>query len=111
MSEIETCLCGDDDPAGCLHFALDYPWCRPCGEHHRPPECAINEQGQALCSCGCPWDELEPGGRGHVGCCWAESPWIADEPPTPGVVGDGGSLEAVRLAERPSASAPLRGQG
>lgn len=22
-----------------------YDWCRPCGEYHRPPECAIDERG------------------------------------------------------------------
>lgn len=33
------CLCGDPD---CMQFAFDYPWCRPCEDHHRSPECAID---------------------------------------------------------------------
>ncbi|AZV00783.1 hypothetical protein SEA_KIKO_62 [Gordonia phage Kiko] len=46
------CACGEAD---CDFFAFDYPWCRPCGEHHRLPECAISTQGQALAPCGHPW--------------------------------------------------------
>ena len=35
-----------------------YEWCRPCGEWHRPPECAIDELGRALHWTGVPWDQL-----------------------------------------------------
>lgn len=52
--EATACACGDDD---CLHFTLDYPWCRPCEEHHRPPECPVDAQGRALAPCGHPWDD------------------------------------------------------
>ena len=34
-----------------------YEWCRPCAEWHRPPECAIDEQGRALDWDGIPWDD------------------------------------------------------
>lgn len=52
------CFCGDVD---CWHLAANYPWCRPCEEHHRPPECAVDEQGRALAWCGHPWHETEAG--------------------------------------------------
>lgn len=48
------CHCGEDD---CLHLACDYPWCRPCQEHHRAPECPVDEHGRALAPCGHPWNE------------------------------------------------------
>jgi hypothetical protein len=32
-----------------------YDYCRPCREWHRPPECAIDEQGRALDWDGNPW--------------------------------------------------------
>lgn len=51
-------MCGDD----CWHAAFGYPWCRPCGEHHRPPECAIDDQGRSLMSCGCAWSVIEAAG-------------------------------------------------
>lgn len=35
-----------------------YSWCRPCGEWHRPPECAVDERGRALSSDGTPWEEM-----------------------------------------------------
>jgi hypothetical protein len=50
------CACGED---GCAHFDCGYPWCRPCKEHHRPPECAVNERGESLAPCGCTWAETE----------------------------------------------------
>ncbi len=44
-----------------VHRDLGYEWCRPCAEWHRPPECAIDEDGVPEldwenCSCveGCP---------------------------------------------------------
>lgn len=49
-----TCLCGEAD---CLFLAVGYPLCRPCDEHHRPPECAINPEGRALMWCGHPWSD------------------------------------------------------
>lgn len=52
------CPCGDPDPAGCMNLNAGYPFCRPCGEHHRSPECAIDEQGRSLSSEGVPWEEL-----------------------------------------------------
>src|SRR5690348_13859026 len=55
MTAETDCRCGDPDPTGCLHSICGYPWCNPCGEHHRPPECAINEAGESLASCGHPW--------------------------------------------------------
>lgn len=54
----DPCHCGDPDPAGCMNLNAGYPWCRPCGEHHRPPECAIDEQGRALASDGTPWEDM-----------------------------------------------------
>jgi hypothetical protein len=53
----ETCPCGDPD---CWHFPMGYPLCRPCDEHHRPPECAVDEHGQSLMPCGHPWTD-DPG--------------------------------------------------
>lgn len=47
------CVCGDPD---CDYLAVGYPWCRPCHEHHRPPECAVDEHGRSLAPCGHPWD-------------------------------------------------------
>ena len=35
------------------YITMGYVWCRPHEEWHRPPECAINEQGQPLMPCGC----------------------------------------------------------
>lgn len=49
------CLCGDTD---CLHLQVGYPFCRPCEEHHRGPECAIDDQGRALSPDGTPWEDL-----------------------------------------------------
>jgi hypothetical protein len=67
----ETCRCDDPDTLGtddgsgtttCLYFALGYPWCRSCREHHRAPECPIDENGVSLAWCGHPWDETaKPG--------------------------------------------------
>ena len=37
------------------YVELGYLYCRPCREYHRPPECAINEYGQALDPDGRPW--------------------------------------------------------
>lgn len=34
---------GDD--WGQTMIDLGYTWCRPCVEYHRPPECAIREDG------------------------------------------------------------------
>lgn len=52
------CYCGDPDPAGCMNLNAGYPFCRPCGEHHRPPECAIDQQGRALSPSGEPWEDV-----------------------------------------------------
>lgn len=54
MSEEQPpCPCGDPD--WCLDVMLGQPWCRPCGEHHRPPECPVNEAGESLAPCGHTW--------------------------------------------------------
>lgn len=66
-----SCKCGEDD---CLHFAFDYPWCRPCQEHHRAPECNVDEQGRSLMSCGCAWEVVEAGDP--TDAHYAESCWI-----------------------------------
>lgn len=50
----DPCLCGD---ASCAHFQAGYPFCRPCDEHHRGPECAIDADGNALASDGIPWKD------------------------------------------------------
>jgi hypothetical protein len=34
-----------DDAWHRTYLELGYEWCRPCREYHRPPECAIDEQG------------------------------------------------------------------
>jgi hypothetical protein len=34
-----------------------YIYCRPHAEWHRPPECAIDQEGHALMSCGCRWSD------------------------------------------------------
>lgn len=63
-----TCLCGDDD---CMYFAMEYPYCRPHDEHHRLPECDIDEQGRVLLSCG-HVDNDEP-------CpCWQDMGYIEE---------------------------------
>lgn len=51
----DACQCGDAD---CMYIQVGYPFCRPCDEHHRPPECAIDEHGRALNWEGTPWEEL-----------------------------------------------------
>ena len=51
----EGCLCGDPDE--CDYKVFGYPYCRPCAEHHRPPECPVDEQGRSLSPCGHPWDD------------------------------------------------------
>lgn len=40
------CVCGNpacreslEDGPSCAMFDAGYPWCRVCGEHHRPPNC------------------------------------------------------------------------
>lgn len=53
---VDLCHCGEVD---CDYFAFRYPWCRPCGEHHRPPECPVNQDGESLAPCGCTWASLE----------------------------------------------------
>lgn len=50
--DVMTCRCGEGD---CPNFDAGYPWCRPHGEHHRPPECPVDECGTAA-----PWWE-QPG--------------------------------------------------
>jgi hypothetical protein len=52
--EEQRCMCGDDE---CMHYAFRYPFCRPCDEHHRPPECAIDSEGRSLDPSGRPWDD------------------------------------------------------
>jgi len=55
---MERCYCGD---AECMHFDFDYPYCRSCGEHHRLPECPVDEQGRSLDPVsGEPWPDLDP---------------------------------------------------
>jgi hypothetical protein len=51
------CRCGDIE----CEFTpmVGWTYCRPCGEHHRGQECAINSVGQALAPCGCPWSETQ----------------------------------------------------
>lgn len=54
----DVCYCGDPD---CWHWGPSYRgylFCRPCGEHHRPPECAIDEHGHALAPDGTPWKDM-----------------------------------------------------
>jgi hypothetical protein len=46
------CACGDDD----CWYLPGYPYCRSCGDHHRAPECDIDEQGRALDPFGVPWE-------------------------------------------------------
>lgn len=36
-----------------------YIYCRPHEEWHRPPECAIDQQGEPLMWCGCRWVDVE----------------------------------------------------
>lgn len=62
------CGCGDA-VEDCMHQACGYPWCRPCGEHHRAPECPVDQQGRALAACGHPWSDVEAPGHGDV-CGW-----------------------------------------
>ncbi|QXN73930.1 hypothetical protein SEA_BLAB_3 [Microbacterium phage Blab] len=33
-------------------FDAGYTWCQPCGEHHRPPQCALRPDG----SIAHPWE-------------------------------------------------------
>lgn len=47
------CFCGDED---CDYLAFGYPYCRSCGEHHRLPECPVDQDGVALRPDGLPWD-------------------------------------------------------
>lgn len=61
------CGCGDPDPAGCMNANAGYDWCRPCGDHHRPPECAVDEQGRSLAPCGHPWEDTDV--KGHYDWC------------------------------------------
>jgi hypothetical protein len=47
---------GDEPPDWDATLAeLGYVYCRPCREHHRGDECAINEHGQPLGPDGEPW--------------------------------------------------------
>lgn len=48
----------EENGAPCMFFELGYPWCRSCAEHHRAPECSINEKGQSLSPDGMPWADL-----------------------------------------------------
>lgn len=50
------CACGQDD---CDQLAFGYPWCRTCQDHHRMPECEVNEAGEPLAPCGCTWTFLD----------------------------------------------------
>lgn len=34
---------------------VGYAWCRPCREYHRPPECCIDQDGNALDWESNPW--------------------------------------------------------
>lgn len=62
----QPCLCGDDDPEGCMYLIAGYPYCRPCAEHHRGNECAVDDEGYALEWCGCRWvDLVGPESVGH----------------------------------------------
>lgn len=76
------CGCGPAAPLGpgevCPHVAAGYPWCRPCAEHHRPPECPINERGEALAPCGCTWAAAEAAAHDDGGCPQeASAEWFA----------------------------------
>jgi hypothetical protein len=53
------CACGDASPEGCGQLVFGYPYCRSCGDHHRMPECAVNEHGEALAQCGHTWAEVD----------------------------------------------------
>lgn len=56
----DLCRCGDPE---CWHWSADYrgyPFCRPCGDHHRAPECAVDEHGRALRPDGTPWCDTNP---------------------------------------------------
>ena len=47
--------CGNE----CWHMDNGYFWCRPCGEHHRGSECAIDKDGRSLEPVsGIAWDDL-----------------------------------------------------
>jgi hypothetical protein len=65
----ERCHCGLPD---CLHFDMEYPWCRSCAEHHRAPECPLDQEGYSLATCGCRWDDLDAGLPHRPTCCLAE---------------------------------------
>jgi hypothetical protein len=41
------CLCGDDDPDGCMYLNCGYEYCPKCGDHHRPPACVTVIPGTA----------------------------------------------------------------
>lgn len=53
MTSEPVCLCGEDD---CLYMACGYPYCRSCTEHHRLPECPVDELGRSLNPDGDPWE-------------------------------------------------------
>lgn len=53
----DRCYCPDG--AECMNWQCDYPWCRSCGEHHRLPECAVDQEGYALNSDGERWVDVD----------------------------------------------------
>ena len=58
---VDQCMCRypvEDDGSSCMYFALGYPWCRSCGEHHRPPECPVDGDGYSLAPSGERWRDL-----------------------------------------------------
>ncbi len=65
MTEEAAIQCGcpegerDPDEPGCMYFDFGYPWCRSCAEHHRPPECPVDEQGYSLTFDGERWEDFD----------------------------------------------------
>lgn len=55
-----------------MYLDFGYPWCRPCEEHHRPPECEVDSEGRALMSCGCRWDVTENDPGAHTCATYSE---------------------------------------
>jgi len=56
---------------------MGYVWCRAHTDYHRLPECAVDESGQPLMPCGCPFDLPEH----HKQECdlWQTPTWLATD--------------------------------
>lgn len=72
-----------DDEGGQTMVDLGYTWCRPCREYHRPPECAILQDGSTAHW----WDEpcIRAGGDAECAVCgkaYWKHPHVTDEVPT-----------------------------